>query len=125
VPTSNYRVFNGTLKIQSEQSSTVTILYSTGSTDTYTWVQTSLADFQAGALNNLDATSTPGQLSLTLSQTASSTMLFSDDFSNSSWTSSHWTAQSGSWGVSNGSTIWLARGKCTFNVAKILHGQTT
>jgi hypothetical protein len=101
-PSSGYRIFNETIKVQSGQSSTVTILYSTGSETTDTWVQTSQADFQAGTLNNLDVTSVPGQLSIAMSQTSQSTLLFSDDFSNSTWTSSQWTAYSGSWTVNNG-----------------------
>jgi hypothetical protein len=103
VQTSNYRVVNGTLKIQSGQSTTVTVLYSTGTGgNTGAWTQTSQSDFQAGTLSNLDASTTAGQLTLTANQTTKSTLFFSDDFSNSTYTSSRWTARSGNWNVYNG-----------------------
>ncbi|MCW4025614.1 MAG: hypothetical protein NWF01_11365 [Candidatus Bathyarchaeota archaeon] len=101
-PSSDYRLFGETIKVQSGQSSTVTVLYSIDSESSGTWVQTSQADFQAGTLNNLDATSVPGQLSLAMSQTGQSSVLFSDDFSNATSTSSNWTVYSGSWTVSDG-----------------------
>ena len=90
IPTSNYRFTDSGLKVQAGTSAKVTVLYS------LRWVQTSQSDFEAGTLTTLDAESVPGQV--TLAQTT----LFSDDFSNASWTNSHWTVLSGSWTVNNG-----------------------
>ncbi len=93
-PTTNYRFSNSDLKVQAGASSKVTVLYSIGSSGS--WTQTSQADFKTGTLTNLNAESLPGQL--TLAQPS----LFSDDFSNASWTNSHWTVLSGNWTVNNG-----------------------
>ena len=93
-PTTNYRLTDSGLKVQAGVSSKVSVLYSIISSSS--WVQDSQADFEAGTMTNLDSKSVPGQL--TLSQTS----LFSDDFSDASWTGSHWTALSGSWTVSDG-----------------------
>jgi hypothetical protein len=101
-PTVDYRIFNETIKVHANQASTVTVLYSTSSESTDAWIQTSQADFQSGTLSNLDATSIPGQLSLSTTQTSQADVLFSDDFSNATWTNSHWTAHSGTWNVNNG-----------------------
>ena len=93
-PTTNYRLTDSGLKVQAGMSSKVTVLYSISTASS--WVQTNQADFKAGTLTNLNPESGPGQL--TLGQTS----LFSDDFSNASWTSSHWTVLSGNWTVNNG-----------------------
>ena len=93
-PTINYRLTDSGLKVQAGMSSKVTVLYSISTASS--WVQTSQADFKAGTLTNLNAESLPGQL--TLAQTS----LFSDDFSNASWTDSHWTVLSGNWTINNG-----------------------
>lgn len=82
----------------------LTITYNTGSSPppiSSSWTQTSQSDFQAGILTHLDSSTVPGQLTLT-QQSSQTTVLFSDDFANASWTSSHWTTHSGSWSVSSG-----------------------
>ncbi len=61
------------------------------------WVQTNQEDFKAGTITGLDADSVPGQIAL-----APSISFFNDDFSNSSWTASHWTVHSGEWFVFSG-----------------------
>ena len=95
-PTSNYRLTDSGLKVQAGVSSTVTVLYSTTTTDG--WTQTSQADFKSGTLNGLDADSVPDQLMLA----TTTAPLFSDDFSDASLTNSQWTVSSGSWSVSDG-----------------------
>lgn len=104
-PTTNYRtVGSNVIKIQAGTASTVTVSYSTAaSQQQQSWTQTSQADFQAGTITNLDATTTPGQLTLAL-QTAGGqgTTLFYDDFTDASFTSSHWTTKAGTYTVTGG-----------------------
>ena len=95
VPTSNYRLTDSGLKVQAGFSSQVTVLYSSGASEG--WTQTSQTDFKFDNLTGLDADTVPGQLTL-----APPTTVFSDNFSDASWTNSHWTVQSGSWTVNNG-----------------------
>jgi hypothetical protein len=95
-PTFNYRLTSDGLKIKAGVATTVKVLYSTGNSGG--WMQTTQADFKAGALIALDADSVPGQLTLA----PSSEVLFHDDFSSVSYTSSHWTVWSGSWTVRDG-----------------------
>ena len=98
VPTSNYRTVNNYLKVQVGMHSNVTITYNIGSTSSFT--QSNQADFQSGTLNNLDAITTPGDLTL-ISQTTPPPTLFSDNFDNSTWTQNHWTTQAGTWTTTN------------------------
>ena len=97
IPTSNYRLTANGLKLQAGLSSTVTVLYSDNTQSG--WTQTSQADFKSGTLTGLDADRVPDQLSLA---TVANTTLFSDDFSNTTFTNSQWRVSSGSWSVSNG-----------------------
>lgn len=103
-PSTNYRVVgSNVLKIQAGIASTVTVSYSTApSQQQQIWTQTSQADFQAGTLTNLDATTVPGQLTLAFQTGGQSTALFYDDFSNASFTSSHWTTRAGAYTVGSG-----------------------
>ncbi len=103
IPTANYRLVNNNLlKVQAGMSTTITVLYSTATSTEDSWTQTSQSDFLSGTLTNLDANTVPGQLTLALQAGGQETVLFSDDFSNASWTGSQWTVRSGSWSVSNG-----------------------
>ncbi len=97
VPTNDYRLTDNGLKVQAGLSSTVTVLYSKGITES--WLQTSQQDFQSGTQTGVDADSAPGQVTLAL---APSGTLFQDDFSDESQTSSQWIVYSGSWTVNQG-----------------------
>jgi len=102
-PSTNYRLTNNDLKIQAGQSSTVTILYQTPTTGSTagSWVQSSLSDFESGTLSGLDAVTVPGQLTLAGQSVSQPTVLFTDTFNNSSYTTGLWSIRSGSWTVDN------------------------
>ncbi|MGE5555962.1 MAG: hypothetical protein ACM3UY_06855, partial [Methanocella sp.] len=95
VPSSNYRTTSSGIKIQTGMSTNVTLIYSAGGSSSGSFIQTSQADFQGGTLTNLDSTAVAGELRLARESGGVAT-LFSDDFENASWTSSHWTRRAGS-----------------------------
>jgi hypothetical protein len=72
-----------------------------GGSSSGSFTQTSQADFQTGTLTNLDSTTTPGQLTLTL-QTTPPTTLYTDQFDNPTYTQNRWTTTAGTWTVSSG-----------------------
>jgi hypothetical protein len=100
VVSTNYRSSNNGIKVQIGKASNVTLTYG-GSSSGGTFMQTSQSDFEAGLLNSLDSSSIPGQLTLAR-QSLPPTSLFSDDFSNATWTNAHWTTRAGAWSVANG-----------------------
>ena len=100
VPSTQYRKTSAGIKVKVGTATTLNVTWEAPPTEH--WTQTTQADFESGTQTNLDTNSNPGIVSLAIQSMGGTSTLFSDDFSNSTWTNSQWTVKAGTWTVTSG-----------------------